>query len=493
VVCHSSIEALSHLLKGFEMNLFPTVAALSDDKISIYCYKSKEYRQRAVPPSINLFDILNLADVHQVNTFWIVPGSELSMRAGRGLGAISPCDANVVGIRASQNKNGSPNFLHMWRTSGSFVDRRTIKVGFPEHDDRWPWVDITDPSILLRTVLYLQDALECEIEWSPGHTSRSIIQKLNTGQREQWLRAAALPDVMKDTKNFAKDLREHRSLTDAERRPGQFLHIFDKNSQYLAAATSTNLGEGSPDYACAPIAERQYFDAKLPGLWQAWIQSDHWLAHRYEGQNWFWTPEYEYLLRNGAITDEGACHYWPRPRYHETLRTWGESLWKARQVLKSGVKPQFEDGKMVSGSKYAVTHAREFAYNATKMVAVQGLGWLAHEPTRGDYAQYYRPDWWNMVVSSAVAKMLWKIRTLASANINTCYVEVDALGCVSSDADSREAFPVLYDRQGNLGAFKHALTVPVSDDLVDLFNDSTPRSGHKRLHQYLLDQEKELG
>jgi len=465
---------------------FSTVAALSDERLAIYDYNRKEYRQRAVPVSINLFDILNLACVYDVSTFWIVPGSELSMRAGRGLTAISSCDG-AIGVRDSSNKDGSVNFLHMWRTSGSFVDRRTIKVGFPEHDARWGWDQLTDPGILLRAILYLQDALEIEIDWSPGHVSRDIIQLRNIGTRVGWLRDASLPDLMKDTRNFAKDLREHRPFSENEKHGKKYLHVFDKNSMYLAAATSTNLGEGTPDYAGAPIAEAQAFDAKLPGLWQASIKSEHWLAKRYEGQHWLWTPEYEYLLRNGAVEWEGSCYYWPRPRYHETLRTWAESLWKARKCLSSSTLPQFHDGMMVTGSKYAVTGAREAAYQATKLIATQGLGWLAHEPQKGDFTQFYRPDWWNMVVSSAVAKMLWKIRTLAAANINPCYVEVDALGLISSDADPQEAFPILFDRLGNLGAFKHAKTLLINDDLIDLFNDSTPRSSHKRLHQYILD------
>jgi len=68
---------------------------------------------------------------------------------------------------------------------------------------------------------------------------------------------------------------------------------------------------------------------------------------------------------------------------------------------------------MVTGSKYAVTAAREAAYAGVKRIATQGLGWLAHAPEHGT-AQFYRPDFWNMVVSSAVAKLEWKIQAARS-------------------------------------------------------------------------------
>ena len=229
--------------------------------------------------------------------------------------------------------------------------------------DRWPWQQCSDGPTLLKSLLYLQDALGTKVEWSPGHTGQELMEHF-TEKHPAWLAPVELPETVKA--HTAVDMHWKRPLTKDEQRPGMWAHFFDKNSAYLAACTSVLLGEGSPIHLKPIDAEAMIFNPRVPGIWRI-------------GDEWHWTPKLEYIfacIGDGFRPLIDEAYIWPK--YHQALRGWGEHMWKARQALEKD-SPE---------------------YRAVKKIYTQALGWLTFD----------RPDHWSMIVAGAYRSTAFKKR-----------------------------------------------------------------------------------
>lgn len=405
-----------------------------------------------------------------VDVVWVLPGSYAEICA-REQPAAFTSSSEAVAVKPSCADEGLPTFVLAYRTKGTYQDRRAIKIGFPGIDTRWPDLpEIMSGTELLQTMLYLQYALGVSIEYSPGYTGRALMQALNKNHCA-WVAAPtqALPEAV--IRHKATDLHwKDPSLYEAEKHfgflkdGGGYFHLYDKNSMYLGAATSACLGEGNPQYK-----EGIPFEPRTPGLWQVTIHEDP--SGFYEpGDAWLWTPEVEYLSKHASIVVHWG-YLWPT--YHQTLRSWGSHLWKARSAL---------SGKIIEEcTGYGHIEARDHAYACVKAIATQGMGWLAHAPKEGSNPQFYRPDWWSMIVSEAKAKMLWKAQQLTGQGFPPVWVNVDALGFIT---DSPHGLPIQLSPQGagGLGGFKHVASVPVTEELLAMF---APTVSFRKAHDYI--------
>ena len=392
---------------------------------------------------VNLRSLVETALYAGVDALWILPGSIGHTHAG-----IAPkkfTEGQHYETRKSTDSKGVPLAVLAWRKSGTHDERRSIMIQFPGYDTRWGLEEITGPTRLLCALNALQDELELPMMWSPGHVGRELMKRENDARRREWVRAPGqLPEIMGDVHYMAKDLRKKEPLVE-----GGYLHIFDKNSMYLAAATGCNLGEGQPT-----LQKQIIFNPKWPGLW------------RY-GDQWLWTPELEYHLKcediAGAIIEEA----WVWPLYHQTLRSWGEALWLARKTLKE---------------------INTDAYEVIKAIATQGLGWLVHKPAMGSGNQWYRPDWWSMIVSAARAKMLYKAQAIyREYGVSPVWYDVDEIGFVSSDPNPRTAFPSMLTHEGNLGGFKITGSCLIDEEIVEAFRPETSYRDCKKVLQRRLE------
>lgn len=401
-----------------------TLAVLSDDGLLTYSYATKAYAR------INIFQKLRidtLAELYamaaglEIANLWIAPGSRLSQDAYQLL-MTAPRD---MAMDMSTARGGIPRFVLI---KGS----PSVKIAWPEWDDRWPWRRCCDAPTLLKSLLYLQDALEVKVEWSPGHTGQALMEQCNE-KHPNWLAPVELPATVKA--HTVVDMKWKRPLTKDEQRPGMWFHAFDKNSAYLAACTGVNLGEGEPEH----ITEHVTFQARVPGLWRI-------------GDTWIWTPELEYLFTEmGDRPEIEEAYVWPC--YHQALRSWGEHMWTARQKL----KPIEREG-------YSPEHrpAWQLAYTAIKLIYTQSLGWLTFE----------RPDHWSMIVSGAYRSTAFKKRQMEhQAGLTACFWNADGLGFVSWGKTLEPYQRYMLNRVGMLGGYKHVGSVPVGD-LVPYFEDN---------------------
>lgn len=406
-----------------------TLGVLDDDGMLTYSYKTRSYGKFNVYQTFqinSLLDLLRIAHALEITNLWLAPGSRLSheakdlMERRRGVNIYEK--STIAG-------DGTPLFLLIESTPD-------LKIAWPEWDSRWPWAKCSDASTLFNSLLYLQDVLEAEIAWGPGHVGQGIIKKLNI-KHPTWLAPVELPAVMKDKKNYAVDMHWHRPLVDEEKQPGMWLHLFDGNSKYLAACTSVNIGEGEPIH----ITDGPYrFDPRMPGMWRI-------------GYAWKWTPELEYDFAGlEQRPDIDEAYVWPR--YHQALRSWGEYLWDGRQALKYSL------GTLGTPEQEA---ACELALEALKEVYVQAHGWF---PKQG------RPDIWCMIVAAALRSTGFKRRQMAQPEhgLEACYWKADMLGFVSLGPD-RECYRSMLNRAGLLGGYKHVVSGPLTPELAAAFDE----------------------
>ena len=204
-------------------------------------------------------------------------------------------------------------FMMCWKRG----TRRSLKIFFPEHDDRWGWEECHDPESLYHAATSLEQALGEMLSWSPSHVGRELMIHLNEkAKRATWLaQPPNLPPILHE-KMAVETIWKVDRFPAWDGQAKLYFHIVDKNSQYLAAATGTNLGEGDPVHVTIEDALIE-FDKRLPGLWR-WERAGM--------SQWNWTPELDYYLKINAIdlTDIQECWVWPK--YHQTLRTWAEKL-----------------------------------------------------------------------------------------------------------------------------------------------------------------------
>jgi hypothetical protein len=434
------------------------MGVLSNNQLLTYDYRSKQYGRHEIAANEiwTLGQLLEGAHYHGIDTLWVVPNSPVSQIANRLL-VVKP-DGEFKVIRSTR-PDGMPRFALIYRRTGN---TKSVKIGFPEWDNRWPWQHTTDPDTLFRSILYLQDALQHEIAWSPGHTGQEILVELNQ-KRPEWLASVELPDVF--MRNLPTDMRWKKPLTGQEARPGMWLHLFDGNSKYLGACTGANIGEGEPehfvwvlDVELGPL-HGITFNPKWPGMWRI-------------GARWVWTPQLEYEF---ACLDD---HNQPRPliveacvwqKYHETLRTFGEHMWNARLKLKS--LGDTHDVLEVVDESPIDMQALALAYEAFKPIYQQGLGWLGMPGKQKDN-QLFRPDAWAQVVATCYRSMGFKVRQLEKLGMRVVYVNVDTIGVISASEDLSPYEKIMLTRQSQLGGFRHYGSLPITIDLAGTFEEN---------------------
>jgi hypothetical protein len=274
------------------------------------------------------------------------------------------------------------------------------------------------------------------------------------------------------------DLLWSRPLTDDERRC-TWLHRYDKNNAYVAAAGGANLGAG--EYV---VENHPTFDAKVPGLWHVILKGEsafngrdlpHPTGERADSWQYTATVHLAQQLGYQVTILEGVFF----PEYHQTLRPWYELISKARQQLR-------EPGAFKNAQ------AQTVAYNALKNVYTGSLGKLAEQARAEKQDRLYRPDWWFGIVTLNKALLLLKIAALARDGYRPVAAHTDALYFVSQEADPLQAIPGLVTAEQGIGKFKHVDSFRLADIGVDVFT-SRLATLEKRLRELGAEELEESG
>ena len=231
-----------------------------------------------------------------------------------------------------------------------------------------------------------------------------------------------------------------------------YVHAYDKNGQYLAAASSVALGLADAEH----WADAPEFNPKLPGLWRVAWASVPWnepglpdlfnptSRGRKGADAWHATPTLVYAASIGyEITPLEAYVY---PQHGRALEPWYRRLRAARESL----APDKADPDL--GPVLATLKATYAA----------GLGRLDAANTKGD--RRYRPDWYAAVRSTARANLTRNV--LAAVENDHRYplaVIKDQVLYASDDPDPVSACPPSLRLGAGLGAWKVYGTAPMAE------------------------------
>ncbi|HLV98528.1 MAG TPA: hypothetical protein VKT82_07590 [Ktedonobacterales bacterium] len=417
-------------------------------------------RWLCVPPrgTAHAGEVLALALEHELARIWLVPGSALSS-------ALAADEANARAFVEAGRAAG----WDIWATndnafiSGRLRDRPEVQLGIPARSKRWnAFRECSDTIALYAAIKYLQDILKTPIEWGPGHVGLDLIKQVNqTPRRNAYIRLSEsdLGLFMSYASEYHhSDLLWSRPLTDDERSCG-WLHRYDKNNAYVAAAGGANLGAGEYVSQVRPT-----FDAKVPGLWHITLEGESAFNGRdlphptgMQTDSWQHTTMVHLSQQLGyQVTIREGIFF---PEHHQTLRPWYELISQARQQFRTP-------------GAFKNAQAQDVAYKALKHIYTGSLGKLAEQARAEKGDSLYRPDWWFGIVTLSKALIFLKIAELARSGYRPVAVQTDALYFVSKEADPLQAIPGLVTEEQGIGKFKYVDSFRLADIGPDVFTSS---------------------
>lgn len=444
------------------MNAKPDIGVLDDTGLT-----NAQMEHFEIEACSNIGDLVGQALRSGLTYVWVLPGSGISQSATR---AFIETAAEEWDVFASYSRvhTDRPMFVRAWKKNTPGREGRTIYVGFPEWG-AWGWKNL-DTVTLLATISYLHAALGLPLMWSPGYMALDLLKALNVEKRADWLKAPSV-DLQKlpleggetfPIMRSARDLTWKRDLTTKEKRM-KFIHKYDKNSMYLAAATGLLVGEGDPVRVGADS-----FDDRLPGLWYVRATQGESAYDGHQLPNPARLPHLTTAMvacarRLGWRVEIVEGYQWrEQGMYHRTLETWANTLWDVRQRLR------------VPSPEYKHTGARRNAYSTIGAIAHVGVGKLADEDTTGGL---YRPDIWALVVGRACANIFFNVEQIRSKfGLTPILIHTDALWYVSNDPNPETAVPNIVDKAGKLGGYKvvYAKPLAVKDVAAVIAKETSP-------------------
>jgi len=412
------------------------------------------------PPIVTA--LLALAEAYNLDYVWVAPGSLLS-----ACDPIAFCNADheVWDIRYVEEPGTHTRLARMkrvvaWRRSGTFTEKRTIEIVFPEQTS-WEWEEESPLTILLALQRMHHD-FGFPVGSHPGAVGRDLMKwfVLKDLQLTPHIDLAQLP--AKCGRDFA--WKKPIETTAKELNGGLWLHCYDKNSMYVSAASNCALGIGDPVYF-GPEHTMKEPDIRNAGLWRVEVDPISRVVkgipgpletYRYklpfplpQNQEWCTSPVLKCLIEMGWHVQVFEGYEWPLSR--RALGKWAEALWGHRMTYK---ELDTEEGQL--------------CYFSMKRIATASIGLLASDTTPLKEKMWYRPDWWSTIIETAKARMLYNIDHYGKDyGMWPVMVYTDALYYVS---DSPMPDKRLLQRENELGGYKYKSGIPVNQDVIDWFN-----------------------
>ena len=229
-----------------------------------------------------------------------------------------------------------------------------------------------------------------------------------------------------------------------------WVHSYDANAMYLAAAGLVTVGLGDP----VQLAEPE-FDPRVPGYWL--VDPPGWsapllpdlfdraglaAAHQRRGPRWMATPTLALAAELGyPVKPLEALVYRDRSRYYEG---WAARLREARAATMAA--PGDPDEMAVLG--------------AVKDTYRKGIGLLAVKSS----GRMWRPDHRHAIVATAAATLLRKLAAVGEGEGRwPLAINVDAVVYASDDPDPVSAVPAGLRLGTGLGEFKPHGSLPMAE------------------------------
>lgn len=341
---------------------------------------------------------------------------------------------------------GLTPWLAVWRPGD---DGSNCDIVFPSWDRRNPFSGLGDGPTLIGALRRFTG--EVGVPWyRTGALSSDYLIRRTARPRVTAHPPPALP-ATRGTPPAGQELDFHWS------RPAvggaRYVHGFDRNGAYLAAAGSVELPAGAAEHV-----ERPTFDRSTPGYWRVTLPQPHALdpllpdpfrpqpADRRRGNDdgtrWVTTPTATLL---GDITgdDVAAIEAWIWPEHRRYLRRW---------------QTQLRDARTSALNDHGPCAAAVLA--AVKATYREGVGRLASTRRSKDPTTdpLYQPYWRSAVIATARAN-LW--RALRKFAVRPIAVDVDAAWFPSDEPDPERLAELRGIPLGDgLGEWRHLRSDP---------------------------------
>lgn len=306
----------------------------------------------------------------------------------------------------------------------------------------------------MNTNALIEQQLGIPVQKSSVYTAKTLLRQCYRGKEH----------IIRDTSFDLRDLPFYQSAFDIVfRRPlgasmiGMTVHLYDKNSAYLSACSSTDTGIADPIHL-ADGDDGTHIVPGLPGIYRV-----SWGVFSPESYDTALTPsiidEKQEWITNDVLLYAQSKGYevtiheaWVFPEYDRILgnrdakRNYAKKIWDARQALKD---------------------VDEEAYAKMKEIALVGVGSFATSKEKYPGLNLIHPNWWADVVGKTRVNMLANIEKYAAVAGTPILVYCDGVWFVSRDPNPRTAVPGILDRQDKLGGYKHVYSFTLTQELYD--------------------------
>lgn len=438
-------------------------AVLTDTSLVSIAQTERKLITRAIDERPrNLAEVYELARKTDCTDIWVMPGTGYDYSPHD---FTKPVDGYDIRVNYDDVEKTVPR-------SASIVKPGTygiVRVMYP-HRGRFQW-EVQKPVDVLSTIDYLSTQLKIPVQWSPGWMAFETIRKEHSsGKHQEWVREASMDMYALPFMKAARDVlwplpparRPSHPLTATH--IGWYLHVYDKNSAFLASCTNANVGCGDPVYV------DRCTDTTKPGIYRVTVNPGSsrfdnvqlpYIIDPTKGQQWVTRNVLAFAQQRGyEVQVQDAYQF---NEQHQILRQWAEDLWEVRYELdpKRGCNPLFpcEAGRLN-------------AYHTVKEIACMGVGKLGSK--HYDH-QFKRPNWWADVVGRTRETVLYALAKYRDMGHTPVIAYADAIGFVSRNPDPRTAVPGILDREGKLGGYKvaYAHSIQVTPELVDVYQNGT--------------------
>lgn len=330
-----------------------------------------------------------------------------------------------------------------------------VRLYHSARDPRWGWSGETDPAIITRNVRAFETAMDRYCGWSPAQMSLAIATETSR-KHADWLRYEG-PNELPVPEDGSPHWDRRLTADEAKRR---FIHVYDVNAAYLAAA-------GSVQLPCGSVKETTSFNPKRPGLYLVEPDALTGNARVINRRGWYDSAQVKAAQLAGQAATIVRGYTWQES--HAAMRDWASAVWNARQVA--------ESYRLMSRGG-----ACELAVATVKMAYTSTIGRLVMKPQRPEpNYPWYLPHWWGAIIAEAGRRRWDHWWAFRNAGAEPFMVHVDALYFVSDVENPAEVAPGIMARSTALGGYKHVLTAPLTAQMTKLINAGDGRKLRREL------------
>lgn len=401
----------------------------------IYCLNDNRLQKASIIPLHHVAELWRIGQQIDITHFWIMSKTIRDL-AYDFYTAMPAYDIFVPLMDRPAERPAMPRSARCWKNQAS--NTHQIIIGYP-CDDPWNW-DGQKPSDILYTIDYVESALQDHkaiLQWSPQHVGEQLLSnyyQATARLKSYLLNSRQLADL--PFKSADRDIIWKSST--AKLQPGNYLHIYDKNSAHPSAAASMRTGIGEPVHIQGHIEQ-----PTAAGIYRVSFTSgrsifDHSHLPPVLDREWCTLATLQLALKYGYQVKIHEAYVFAKT--YNIFGEWSRDLWKSRLHIRSNTAA-------------SNTIARDNAEDTIKMIMNRTISNL-------------RLNWYADMVGQARAAQLANLAKWAADGIFPAFIYFDAMAFESADPNAATAVPNILTRSGQLGGYKHVVSVQITPELT---------------------------